>query len=298
MRVGGLDVLFMGLAGQTYRDFELVLVDGIAARIGMFNPDVPGFVHVKPKDGPHQFPIAAFCNYANTGLIHASGDIVLFVTDYTWLPPDTLAVHAKFHDLHPEKQAALMMPHEYRALPRLSAGFPTYRDEDTDRYARDVESGYLAGCYYSIFATHMAGDPRMWPLDLKWGGADPKNNHVPGPIDGNFFHAKNESVKLETVLDVNGWDEDLDGTHAFQDSVLSGRLSDLAGVQWTLSHACVAQIVNPRPVFPFAKRIYAWESNELIWQVKKARGFPPANDFDLRELRRETLADTLFKETE
>lgn len=299
MRVGGLDVLCAGLAGQTFRDFELVLSDNVGPRVGLMDlRAAPGFVHTVPEG--NEFPLAQFCRTSNEALVHARGEVVFMMVDYTWLPPNTLAEHAKFHRENPEKTAALMMPHEYRELPQLcltfekceyKSGLET-RDADNaeaQRYAEDVANGVHEDNFWSIFEKPMTpgDDPReALAVHPKWGGADPKNKLPAGSIVGNYFHAKNESVKLDVLLDANGWDEDLDGTHCFQDSDLAERLEVRHGVRWTLSHAAQAQIINPRTVFPFAKRERDYMTNEMVWKRKKARGYvDPVNDWSIRDRR-------------
>ena len=301
MRIGGLDVLVAGLADQTFQDFELILSDGIQSRIGAFDfAALPGqATHVAPRGNP--FPVAGFCRFSNEALVHARGNVIVFITDYTYLPPNTLEEHAAFHKAHPEREAAFMMPHEYRELPKLAesfaswnykSGLPTREEDNAEarRYAADVAFGSHDANFWSIFREPMkpGDDPRKTlAIHPIWGGADPKNKLPPGPVDGNYFHAKNESVKLDVLLEINGWDEDLDGTHAYQDSVLAGTLRARHGMRWTLSHAAQAQIINPRTVFPFAERERDYMTNEMIWRRKEARGFAdPVNDWSLREARK------------
>ena len=179
MRVGGLDVLCAGLRGQTFKDFELVFSDAlydyrpnIAERfaeacvephpvdrrsrysLNIADHDVP-FVHVKPRD--HRFPLNTYCRVMNEGLVAAHGDIVLLVTDYTWLPPDLIERHVRFHDAHGPK-AGLMGPHRYARLPSLGFQFSPhgklgpYKQDETARYVSDVTEGRLDGAMFSIFS--------------------------------------------------------------------------------------------------------------------------------------------------
>ncbi|HYE92598.1 MAG TPA: glycosyltransferase [Terriglobales bacterium] len=311
MRVGGLDVLWSGLVQQTFKDFELVLVDGIQARIGSI--DFPGIAwqHVAPFN--NEFPVASFCHYANTGLVHARGEIVFMMVDYTWLPPETLEAHAAWHRRHDDPRAALMMPHEYRELPvlaftfgngipfdyRSGTGDPALDNAEARRYAQNVASGAHDAHFWSIFnhPFNADDDARHLAVHPKWGGADPKNRLVCPPgesvlLDNTYFHAKNESVKRSMLLDANGWDEDLDGTHCFQDNDLSDRLTRKHDVTWFLRKDAIAQIVNPRTVFPFAERERDYMTNLLLWKSKQAAGYvEPVNTWSLREKRKELRID-------
>lgn len=282
MRVGGIDLLFAGLKGQTFEDFELVLSDGLYEH----RPDLAEFAsfrfkHVEPRDNP--FPLNAFCRYANEGLAHASGEIVLFLVDYTFLPPNLLQAHADFHKANDRRQG-LMGPHQYYEMPALHPSFPRYGQAAIDRYCADLDCNVLDEVMYSLFDTPIRPSHEFKQLDQTgYANADPKLSMPTGPIGPSYLHAKNESVSLEAVLGVNGWDEDLDGTHCYQDSDLADRLAVKAGIQWHLDPSIVAQIVNPRRVFPFPRRVRPVEDNLRIWHEKQAAGYSaPVNTWSLR----------------
>ena len=301
MRIGGLDVLVSGLLRQAFKDFELVLVDGVKnSRPDVFSGrDIPFHVtHVEPIGNP--FPVNSFCRYANTGIVHARGDVVLFLTDYTWLPPDGVGTHARFHEAAGGR--GLMCPHEYTALPALSPDFHPYagstatRHPDgvsADAYAHDVFSGATSGFGWTIFARAFSqeDDPRTMPPD-SMKGVDPKLHLPPGPVVPSMFHGKNESCPIDVVLSINGWDEEMDGCHGWQDLDISDRFTAKTGIQWTLDPSNIAHIVNPRHVFPNGNRLRPYQTNEAMWQAKKAAGFPVRpNSWDLAEARAKILAE-------
>lgn len=288
MRVGGLDILFHGLDGQTDQDFELILVDAlykyrkefVSEEISKRNYRI---VHVDPVGNP--FPINTFCRYANTGLLMASGEVALFVTDFTWLPPNCVRTHAEFHHANDPGQA-LMCPHQYVSLPTLSEKFHPYDKPEIAKYVGDLSSGKLNEVMWSILDRPFDVDARQLPLDPIYQNADPKLRAVAGGIDRNMFHAKNESCRLSRVLQINGWDEDLDGAHCYQDSDIADRLCVQAGIYWQIDPSNVAYIVNPRPIFPFPERLRSVESNYEIWNNKKNAGYPnKINSWNLLETR-------------
>lgn len=280
MRVGGLNVLLDSLQRQTFTDFELVLVDGLASRRA-------AIVDKEAKDrflcvrhvslDPNPFPVAAFCRYSNAGIAVSTGEVLLFAVDYTRFGKDTLLRHAMFHKADPSGKGGLMGPHRYIHLD-VHPEFPRYGHdpEETARYVNDVQSGALDRWMWSI---GKALDQPALPHDADGGAsvphdADPKLRHAPGRIGPEYFHAKNESVRRERVIEVDGYDQELDGAHLYQDSDFADRLTLKAGVQWLLDPAAVVEIANPRHVFPYAKRLRPHEENRVIWQRKKAAGYP------------------------
>lgn len=93
IRPGVYDMLFNSLAGQTYRNYELIVVDDAHAQR---REKVLEYAKLKQIPlayyGPSKektYPENKFCyaNAMNTGIGYARGDITLFVQDFCWLPP-------------------------------------------------------------------------------------------------------------------------------------------------------------------------------------------------------------------
>jgi hypothetical protein len=294
MRVGGIDVLLHGLSKQTHRDFELVLSDALwGYRHDLVQQEAERFgvhvVHVEPRG--LRFPVCTYCRHMNEAIVHATGDLALLIVDYTWLAPDTLARHVAHHNGKP--RAGLMGPHRYAALPAIKPIVSHYghSPSETERYANDVRSRALDSMMLSIFLS-FEGDPRLFPDadDITDGvrHRDPKFSEPAGPIHPFMLHCRNESVRLEHLIEINGFDEDLDGTHGWQDSDIADRLTIKVGVEWQHDPSLVTHIVNPRPVFPFGLRERPNHTNEAIWRRKQAMGYPAVNSWNLREARKAT----------
>ena len=150
MRVGGLDILFTGLKQQTYTNFELVLSDGLKKyRAGIVETAAREYglavTHVEPD--PNPFPLSAFCAYANAALLHARGEVVVFLVDYTLAPENLLATHAAFHRAYAD-ECALMCPHDYLELPRVP--FNRYSPEEIVRYVGELTDGTLSRYLWSV----------------------------------------------------------------------------------------------------------------------------------------------------
>jgi hypothetical protein len=283
-RIGGLDVLCDSLEKSTFKDFELIISDMLFQRrretvrklASRYSFQV---VHVEPLNNP--FPVLSYCRTSNSGIMHARGEVVVFFADYTWVGPRVLEAHALFHRTQPDERVALMCPHDYITYP--SPPFH-YENDEIDRYVDDLKAGRLDHYDWSIGDL---GEPSTFVRDPKWGGADPKNRMGAGPIGPNYFHAKNESIKLEALLKVNGWDEEFDGTTPYQDADLAGRLTYQLGVTWTLDPTPAVQIANPRPFFPFPKRLYPTERNEALWRSREVQSYTDTANpkWSLRQMR-------------
>src|SRR5712671_7816501 len=95
-RPGGLDVLLTGLKHQTFRDFELVLVDAVYDRRVSLVQDAAtdarvAVVHTPPR--VRLFPEDACPEARNTAIIKAHGELLLWVVDYAYLAPACLEAH-------------------------------------------------------------------------------------------------------------------------------------------------------------------------------------------------------------
>jgi hypothetical protein len=279
MRIGGLDVLFDSLQRQTYRDFELILSDCLwGHRAALVEDKAKDYIfpvrHVEPRR--NLFPINAFCVCANEGLVHASGEIAFMAVDYTWFGPRCLEMHASFHDDPANVRTGLTGPHQYRLPPVLRngvayAGVEVYDDSQTDQYARDVASGLHNGSMWSVF-----GQNFEYIEDLGIDGSlrDPKMAWASGPCGTRGFYAKNDSLRLSYLVEVNGWDEALDGSHGYQDWDLAGRLTTKLGISWYHDRMNVVDIVNMRRVLPCGKRLRPCSDNEAMWRRNGEDGYP------------------------
>jgi glycosyltransferase involved in cell wall biosynthesis len=292
MRPGGLDVLFKSLEKQTFKNFELILVDGIYKyRKNLVKEKIKQYdfpvKYVEPIK--NSFPFACLCNATNTGFTHVSSKLVLMITDYTYLPSNCVEKHVSFHNTYIAENIGYMCPHQYKALPELKIS--PYKNEDTDIYVSDLVNGKLDNMMWSIFKEDFDQDPELLPLD-SMGNADTKLFMPFGVGDQNAFNGKNESLKLEAILKVNGYDEELDGATPYQDNVFSDILVKKLGFTWLVDRDNKVYIINPRPYMPHSKRLRPNENNLAIWRKKEATNFAePLNDWSLRKMREIFIKD-------
>lgn len=297
-RAGGLDVVFESLENSTFKDFELLVVDDLADRRAEI-PIEPTFDYkiVKPIDS--KFPIGGICRPYNTGIVNASGEVTLICTDYTWFPSNALEGHAKFHKEH--LNGGLMSPHIVVTPPDVTPDFPRYerleavteKDAPVDKYWEDFQEGRLDDFLWSIFCKPLtrADDPTKYSVSSAHVGIDTKINLRAGRINANQFFCRGESAKTEAFLAVNGFDEELDGAHCWEDTDIGERLEKHAGVEWHYDPANILYVVNPRGVMPLPRRTRPYETNKPIWEAKRDKGYPPVNkDWNLREARERCLS--------
>lgn len=267
-RCGGVDVLCESLAIQSFRDFELVLVDSIferrAASIAGVLTDWTrrtGCKPIKHIAEPGGMFLSNYSRSINTALTHCSGELVVIQADYTWMPPDCLETHWNAYKKGPPR-TCYMLDNHCTELPPLRDDFPGYgpnweakhyteaerpafeaqMNTAAEQYAADVASGKLDGCMWSLFKEPLTNEAVMaLPITrshVKQGQA----------LDPNWCSLKNEAITMECFLEVNGLDEDFDASHLYQDQEFAWR-AHRAGWTWSTAPGGAAYMVNPRSVF-------------------------------------------------
>jgi FkbM family methyltransferase len=309
-RQGGIDVSLAGLVGQTFKDFEVIFVDGryhrrhkqvleAVKRSGLQQP----FFHVpnhRYGDGMWGNPCAGY----NTGFMLAEGEILVMLLDYAYAPPDWLAHHVA----HQAQPKVIMAPHEYRTLVGAVTkdGFPYFEFDQPTIFRTDlrlaIHSVLMQGTRFdeiSIFKRPFT--PEMLPTFPVEEG-DAKCNMPTAPAPWDYFNTKNESFPLSAVLDVNGMDENYDLGRGPGDPDLGLRLSRVGLVPWVVNEAIV-HCLNPRRILPniniiipedkrlpppFDDRWYIQDGYRYFDAVKaNPQAIRAPNPYDLRERSKE-----------
>lgn len=235
----GVDALFAGLRGQTFTDFELLLVDELAPfRCETIGRDSgqPSWLRYLSMDPSVRW--GRYMAALNAAFMNARGERLVFLSDYSVLHPDGLATHARFHEEHPDE--VMLGGVEYTETPPLHPDFPlrygwlamghdvaNHRDDtyapwlDDKRrhelyeewriaYERDLDSGLLDPFMWSTFAKPVTswGDVK----DLRVFNHDKRDTSP-------FLNLKNDSIPRSLLEKVGGFDERADGTHGHQDSI-------------------------------------------------------------------------------
>jgi hypothetical protein len=240
MRIGGLDVVFNSLENQTFKNFEVIIADNIYE----YRKDIVKekakkysfrYKHISPII--NKFPMHAFCHTLNSAIVQASGEVILFVTDYKYFMPWTLQKHADFHMSHSEN-IGYAPSSKFLLPPPMKLGLPSYgRSENYNQYIADLKDGKLTDHMWSIFDNDIFATPQdlsMWPqIDRVKIGYDPKESILPGlEVSPLHIYLQSESVKTKIVLAANGINEELDGAPNYQDIEFSHRIRNLFNFKW------------------------------------------------------------------
>lgn len=289
-RPGGLDIAFTGLAAQTFRDFELVLSDALYSYRHQVVADQARrhgiqVRHITPIGNLH--PVHSFARSMNTAFAHAQGEVVVITADYLFMPPDCLARHAEHHRQAVNNRRGYMGPHTYYVSPAF-AELPLIKDDQysvTTSHQQASDYADYRDVMWSIFRKPITSDFRAF-CQPSWelGAVDGKMGMQTGLIPPYMLHCKNESVRLEHVLAINGFDEDYNGAQGWQDTEFAERLSKM-GIDWWLDRDNVVYGIAVKDVLPRAKKVKPLFANRTLWELKKAAGYPPVNDWSISEYR-------------
>jgi glycosyltransferase involved in cell wall biosynthesis len=298
-RIGGLDVLLSGLEMQKFKDFELILVDTLYHKRKDLLAD---------KAKQYSFPIKHliqrdtaihYCETMNRAFVQADGDIVYTMCDHTWLEKNCLQMHADFHKTVKEKYA-LIGHFDDCKLPKLhkdfyrsyAANVPYIREEAGaspfvikerecyNSYMADINSGRLDNMMWSIYDEQFTTDtdPTSFEITL------PKEILPIGQTFTNHFFLKNESYILNDIININGFNEALDGAHGWQDWDFSDRLIARTGTKLYSNSNIRAFTMNPRTILYGRLRNTDVFTNEAVWHEGKRSNFTkPINTWSLKD---------------
>jgi hypothetical protein len=194
---------------QTFKDFEIVLVDGLyeQRKNYVFPPDL------KVKHVPHHpnhrlwldLKYWAVCEAFNTGIIHSDGEQVIFMTDGIVFDA---ALLQNYHDWFQKGYFPLC---GFRGIDHYN--YPDF-DIEVD-WRGDLDSR------------------------LKWMVKHEVDTMLPAPREW-FFGLS--SVPLKAALEVNGYDERFDGCKGLEDMDMGIRLNMLYPAKFVLDRKMV--IIN------------------------------------------------------
>ena len=246
-RIGGLDVMSQSLiaaCADGAPEFEWVVADALYP----WRADVVDrHRHMMPFEIKHVpvqnnlFPVMSPFRTRNSGVRAASGERVIFATDYSVVTADFLKEHARLADdevgLAPYVQ--LEVPVHLWKIPVL---WKEWTADTTWKYVKTAVSNPS----WNWSTMHSVPDPSglsprtvpSQPCPL----LDPKCELPPSRYD---FHWKSDSASLRLLRQVNGFDASYDG-HDWGDQDLTVRVARTGARFARLTNSL--QVLDPHPV--------------------------------------------------
>jgi len=261
-RKGGLDLLFAGLAGQTYEDWELILVDHryvkrhervaeLAAAHGIGDK----VVHVPEHRCDWYWHSAA--GY-QTGYLLAEGEFVAHHIDWAFATPRWLEAHVEAHDVSARPRLVLG-PTQNRVIPPERVGLTPPPGKTREQVLADIVTGEFVRGYQASTHSPVEGffdelhglDEPFQPAHLlrfrpqQWPHMDMKLHLDRQPLDHTYFHAKNCSLPRRMLDDTWGIDETFDRGRGPWDNELAFRYNAWGAEIW-LEPSALIEAPNPR----------------------------------------------------
>lgn len=241
-----LDKMANCLVKQTFTDFEWIIIDRkIRTRPNYYGTlqDIVGGKFpvrvIEPKWSIyHDFSMPAMSNARNSGILFASGDLLCWVDDNIWFKPDFLQRHYNASLLTYEGKPCYMVGlgwrfDDWNSVEGLSKKEPF---DENERFCREGtwdknNPQYVQGIGNS------GDDPRAY-LSYPWpDGSGAKMFGEYEVVTGAWCYGRNMSMPREATLDINGNDEEYDGSPGSTDIEYGLRLNNY-GFKTLLDRTC------------------------------------------------------------
>jgi len=198
-----------GLSKQSFpgEDFELIIVDDYPEDRSEVITDTSKFLGLENvltlKSKPNYWRSnRLISNARNTGLIHAKGELVVFLDDYCWVRPRWLEEHWKTYErgvytMIGAMQAVKYVPNRFDSLDELP---PPDIDEEKWRSRVDLMEW-------------ITEDQKERAKQLEtYGSKDTRGRKPKRNCGGGWFYTCNAAAPLRKLVEVNGFDEQYDLT--------------------------------------------------------------------------------------
>ena len=261
-----LQPTFYSLERQSFRDFELIVVDALyPAKERWIREREWGFpVKYVPPHGKHGFWLGrGYWNVSgmlNTGIVHAEGELIVRVDDCSQIPDENWL--GRFWGFYQQGYFALAMHVRYLG------GKPAKLNNDY------LAKGYEVKRAGVEVLKRIYGE-NGWVRDTRWGAVERAGRMVAPP---EWFYGYS-SFSLESALKINGFNELFDFTRGQEDQDFGIRLA-MAGYRnllldrdlWVIEHEHSPCIVkSPEP----------FKCNYGLIQYEQAKGLYRANSWRL-----------------
>lgn len=248
-RPGGFDMSLRGLANQTYDDFEILCVDEryhkrhsmLLDYVKKFNIKQP-FYHV--PNHRSNFGWSVHSAGANTGLMLADGELVIFHQDYAYAPPDFIENHVKRHI---GKRMYILGPH-YPPILNQSKIITKDNIEATPfsivyhkTTLDDLQNQYNSFNELCIFEKEFV-PPDVSDYEIDYAYRE--------RVDiANIVNIKNDSMRRDDALNVNGLTENFDNMSGPSDTDFGVRMQ-ASGCEIHVELAAPLYHIDVRPYLP------------------------------------------------
>lgn len=201
------------LANQTFKDFELILVDALQSNRDYDFSKLPFEVKHVPMHPGHRFWLDrkrwSVCGALNTGIIHAEGELIVRIDDCSEFGSDFLQ---RFWDGYQSGYFPLAMHTRYRDGQQAYYN-EDYRKKGYDFAREEPDRKFILDKVYD------EGDPVR---DTRWSIVESRGGRMIGPAQWFYGYS---SFSLEAALKVNGFNELFDGDKGQEDQEMGLRLS-------------------------------------------------------------------------
>lgn len=236
-RPGGMDITLDGLAKQTCKDFELIIIDSRYERRHEALMNFADSYHVPLIHAPEHRRNGkwiVYCAAMNTGFALARGEYVLMLHDFTWVPPDWIEKHLAAHEGNDNLYITadnyhVDMPEVLFKRPFAPADMNEANKQKTTLdeifYGGVVdELAFFKDGLFNGDWLPLPSSPKQWQSQLTERF---KAGHKP---DVDWPHLSNDSIRREHILKLNGFDERFDFCRSVADQNFAIR-AHLAGLE-------------------------------------------------------------------
>ncbi len=297
-RPGGVDITMAAMRDQTFKDFELIVVDNryeqrkdamaaLAAEYGV------RLVHAPEHRRNGKWIVA--CAAFNTAIALARGKYVIILHDFTYVPPGWIEAHVEALEGHPRRY--VMIEHVNVDLPEVKASRELEYNRSCDRPSTETDPVFTDGSLDEIAIFKDGRFDNSWlprPIGPDQWQTNFTNIYRAGdrPIYG-WVSLTNDSFHREFMYELNGIDERFDMGRGSFDANIGMRVA-MAGGETFFREGPVATLMNPRFIMrtlPFGNhgervpgRWNAEDCRAYYDRVVNEKRVRAANPYDLSQL--------------
>ncbi len=285
-----LDLTMKSLTKQTFKDFELVIVDALHDSRDYDFSRLPFTVKHVPIHPNHRFWLDrkrwGVCASLNTGIIHSEGELIVRIDDCSEFDSGylercwenylngvfLLGMHIRYHAGKPARVNKDYMEEGYEA-----------------KYSETFEPEERAEFLKKLYGENgLVRDSRFPLVEARGGKMIAFRNWMYGY----------SSFSLESALKVNGFDENFDGDKSIEDQDFGNRLW-MAGYKnmflLDVEHQVIEHEHKPIPKYFIARGLKPIKCNYALYIINERRGRWRANVDDLSEEDYKFIIDESLK---